>query len=320
MSTITVIGPGAIGGLVATWLCQDSDHEVTLAARTRFEFLRLETPEGPLEGRPRVITSVSEARSSEWVLLATKAYDSVLASAWFTRAITERSRVAVLQNGVDHVERISEWVPKDRILPVIVDCPTERLAPGHVRQRGAVSLTVPRCDAGTGFARLFERTPIDCRPIDDFTTAAWRKLCINAAGVVNALTLQPAGVAHDEEAARLMRLIVAEAADVGRAEGARLADDIADEVVAIYRNQPPDSVNSLYADRLAGGPTEIDLRNGIVVERGARHGIPTPCNDMAVALLKTPPRRAPLDRSVYSPSVSASKRSRISSRPARSKE
>jgi 2-dehydropantoate 2-reductase len=232
------------------------------------------------------MTSPSEARPADWVLLATKAYDSASAAGWLPGTMTDGSRIAVLQNGVDHVDRISEWAPRDRILPVIVDCPTERLAPGHVRQRGPVSLAVPRGAAGAEFTHLFDRIDIDCRQVDDFTTAAWRKLCINAAGVVNALTLRPAGVAHDETASRLMRLVVEEAAAVGRAEGARLAEDIADEVIGIYRGQPADAVNSLHADRLAGGPTEIDLRNGIIVKLGARHGIPTPCNDMAVALLK----------------------------------
>jgi 2-dehydropantoate 2-reductase len=32
---------------------------------------------------------------------------------------------------------------------------------------------------------------------------------------------------------------------------------------------------------------EIDLRNGVIVRLGERHGIPAPCNDMAVALLKS---------------------------------
>ena len=63
------------------------------------------------------------------------------------------------------------------------------------------------------------------------------------------------------------------------------APDIADQVVGIYRAQPADSVNSLHADRAAGRQTEIGIRNGIIVERGRHHGIPTPCNEMAVALL-----------------------------------
>ena len=84
----------------------------------------------------------------------------------------------------------------------------------------------------------------------------------------------------------LMRNIVEEAAAVGRAEGARLAPDIAEEVLGIYRGHPPDSVNSLHADRMAGRPLEIDLRDGILVERGKRHGIAKPFNQMTVALLK----------------------------------
>ena len=286
MPNITLIGPGAIGGLVAARLCQNPANEVTIAARTPFAELRLQTADGDLEGAPQVLTDPSLAQTADWVLVATKAYDSGAAAEWFPTMLNGQSRVAVLQNSVDHVERFSAWVGAERILPVVVDCPAERVAPGHIRQRGPALLTVPADDAGTSFAGLFAETDVDCRQTDDFTTAAWWKLCLNAAGVVNALTMQPAGVANDEHAASLMRRIVEEAAAVGRAEGAELRSDIADEVVGIYRNHPADSVNSLHADFAAGRPSEIDLRNGIVVKRGQLHGIPTPYNEMAVALVK----------------------------------
>lgn len=52
------------------------------------------------------------------------------------------------------------------------------------------------------------------------------------------------------------------------------------------RNAPPDSVNSLQADRMEGRPMEIEARNGVIVRLGRKHGIPTPCNQMAVALLE----------------------------------
>ena len=286
MPSILLIGPGAIGGLVAARLGRDPANVVTVAARTPFERLRLETPDGPLETAPRVLTGPGEVTPADWVLVATKAYDSAAAAAWFPQALGPDSRLAVLQNGVDHVERFAAWAPRERILPVVVDCPAERAAPGRITQRGPAVLTVPAGAGGEAFAALFARTGVDCRVTDDFVSIAWWKLCLNAAGVVNALTGLPARIAHDDHAARLMRAIVDEAAAVGRAEGARLSMGIADEVVGIYRGQPPDSVNSLLADRLAGRPLEIDLRNGIVVERGRRHGVPTPFNDMAVALLK----------------------------------
>ncbi len=220
------------------------------------------------------------------MLVATKAYDSASAAGLFDSLLGEETCVAVLQNGVNHVERFSAWLPRERILPVIVDCPTERVAPGEIRQRGPAVLTVPAGDLGASFETLFADTAVDCRQADDFTSVAWWKLCVNAAGVVNALVLQPARIAHDEAAAQVMRRIIDEAAAVGRAEGAQLSPDIADEVIEIYRNQPSDSVNSLHADRAAGRPMEIDLRNGIVTKLGSKHGIATPCNEMAVSLLK----------------------------------
>ena len=78
-----------------------------------------------------------------------------------------------------------------------------------------------------------------------------------------------------------MRHIIEETAAVGRAEGALLSPDIADQIIG-----PPDSINSLHADRIAGRPMVIDLRNGVIVERGKLYDIPTPYNDMAMALLK----------------------------------
>ena len=286
MPDITVIGPGAIGGMVAARLCQNSHNDVTDVARTPFERLSLVTPDGDLHAEPRIATITDELKPADWVLVATKAYDSGSAAALFSSLVNGDTRVAVLQNGVNHVERFSAFLPRERILPVIVDCPTERIAPGEIRQRGPAVLTVPAGDLGSGFEALFADTGVDCRQADDFISMAWWKLCVNAAGVVNALVLQPARIAHDEAAAQVKRRVIDEAAAVGRAEGAHLSPDIADEVIEMYRNQPPDSVNSLHADRAAGRPMEIDLRNGKITELGRKHGIATPCNEMAVSLLK----------------------------------
>jgi len=82
------------------------------------------------------------------------------------------------------------------------------------------------------------------------------------------------------------RQIVRECIAVGRAEGARLEDSLADTVVQRYRASPPDSLNSIHADRLAGRPMELDARNGVIVRLGKKHGIPTPANAMAAALLE----------------------------------
>lgn len=286
MPRIAVIGPGAIGSLAATWLCQDSNNQVIVCARTPFEDLSVETPDGVITAEPEVRLAPGARDPVDWILVATKAYDSAAAAAWFPSLLGEETQLAILQNGVDHVERFSLFLPAERILPVIVDCPTERVSPGKILQRGAATMDVPCSTTGASYCELFRNTDIAASQNSHFKEAAWRKLCINAAGVVNALTLQPARIANDEHAAYLMRRIVEEAVAVGLAEDVNLDSDLANEVVEIYRKQPGDSTNSLLADRMAGGPMEIDLRNGIIVKLGRRHGIPTPYNNMSVELLK----------------------------------
>ena len=55
---------------------------------------------------------------------------------------------------------------------------------------------------------MFAATEINASTSADFLTIAWRKLCLNAAGAINALTLQPARIAHEPNAEMIMRRIV----------------------------------------------------------------------------------------------------------------
>ena len=282
---IAVIGPGAVGGVIAAWLAQNPDLAVEVCVRTAFDRLEVETPGGPLTATPRVLTAPDQASKVDWAIVTTKTYDAAATGAWLARLVGSDTRVAVLQNGVEHVERFTPYVAAERITPAVVDIPAERSAPGRVRQRRDGTILVPEGAAGDAFVALFAHTPIAVSTTPDFKTAAWKKLALNCAGAVNALTLKPAGVAQREPIADIMRALVGECVAVGRAEGADLPPDLPDAVVAGYRAGPADGVNSLHADRAAGRPMELDARNGVIVRLGARHGIATPVNAMVVALL-----------------------------------
>lgn len=287
MTRIAVIGPGAIGGTIAAWLCQNPQHQLTLCARTPLARLEVATPQRTLVVTPHVITDPNHASAVDWVLVATKAYDAIGAARWFPRLLTPHTRIAILQNGVEHVARFSPFAPAGRLVPVIVECPADRVSPDQLRQKAPASLVVPAGAAGADFVALFAGTSIDARTTADWTTAAWRKLALNAAGAVSAVTLQPAGVVHLPAVADVMRGLTREAIAVGRAEGAQLDDSLVDETLAHYQHAPRDSINSLHADRLAGRPLESDARNGVIVRLGRKHGIPTPYNESAFAYLET---------------------------------
>jgi 2-dehydropantoate 2-reductase len=286
--SIAVVGPGAIGGTVAAWLSHSSQvGSVTLCARTPLDRLVVEAPDGRLiEASPRVITDPAAiAGPVDWVLVATKAYDVAAASRWLTPLLGPQTHVAVLQNGVEHIERFAPFVAAERIVPVVVDIPAERSGPGRIHQRRNGTIVVPAGPAGEAFAALFADSVIDASTTDDFVTAAWTKLALNCAGAVNALTGLPGGVVTQTGVANLMRGMVRECVLVGRAVGADLGDHLPDWVVERAETSPPDSVNSILGDRLAGRPTEWDARNGVIARLGGAHGIPTPLNAMAATLL-----------------------------------
>jgi 2-dehydropantoate 2-reductase len=246
----------------------------------------MQTPEGLIRAKPRVFTDVGQVRHVDWILVCTKVYDSDSAATWFPAAMGAGTRVAVIQNGVEHLERFETQLARDRIVPVMIDLPADRVSPGRTIQRGPAHLVVPAGRNGADFVQLFAHTHFDAKETQDFTTAVWRKLCLNSAGAVNAVLLKGAGISRHDGVAGLMRAIVRECVAVGRAEGAKLDDSIPDEIVAGARRAPPDAENSMVADRRAGRPMEYDARNGVIVRRGAKHGIAAPMNALMVALLE----------------------------------
>jgi len=286
MARIALVGPGAIGGIMAAWLQDTGANDVVLCSRRPLPHFTVETPNKVISFKPAVWTDPKEAGPVDWVLVATKAYDAEATGRWLKPLTARGAPIAVLQNGVEHRERFAPYVPVERILPVVVQAPAERPEPTRVLQRGPTRLVVPAGPLGQAFAALFAGTEVAVDLSPDFQTAVWTKLVLNIAGAVSALLLRPAGVMHEESASEIGRMLMRECIAVGRAEGAVLPDELVETVLQHYRKQPPDSLNSLHADRLAGRPMEIDARNGAVVRIGRQHGIPTPCNAMAVELLR----------------------------------
>ncbi len=286
MARIALVGPGSVGGVIAAWLGQTGRHQITLCARRPLGELHVETPHGPLTARPAVLTDPAQAGPADWVLVATKAYDAAGAAVWLKNLAASGAPVAILQNGVEHRERFAAFLPAAQLVPVMVDCPAERTDPTHLRQRGPARMVVQDDARGREFVALFAGTSVEVSVTPDLKSAVWRKLCLNSTGVLNALLLQPAAAMRDEKLGDLVCAMVEECMAVGRAEGAVFEEGLPAKILQAYRDAPPDSVNSIHADRADGRPMEIDARNGVIVRLGRKHGIPTPHNQMAVALLE----------------------------------
>ena len=287
MAQIAIIGVGAIGSVVGAALIASHRHELTLCAhRATFTKLVIRTRDGVVEVAASPIIDEKEARPVEWALLCTKAHQTASAAGWL-RALTP-AKIAVLQNGVEHVARVASIANGAAILPVIVRCPAKPLAPGEVNQQGPASLVVRDDAFGAEFAALFAGTRVAVPRTSDFLTESWVKLCQNAVnGAVCGLTVRTIAVIRQPLVADFARKLALECIAVGRAEGARLDDSLANQIVEQMAAVPDAEHhgNSLYYDRIAGRTLEYEARNGVVVRLARKHGIATPLSDAAYALL-----------------------------------
>ncbi|MET3898229.1 2-dehydropantoate 2-reductase [Devosia sp. UYZn731] len=286
MTSVAIIGPGAIGGTLAAWLAQDPALSITLCARTPFSGLHVETPDGTLTASPLVLTDPADAVAMDWVLVCTKTYDVEATKVWLDRLVGPHTRVAIVQNGVEHVKLFAHLVPAERIVPVMINLPAARSAPGRIVQHRDGFMSVPAGRNGEDFVALFANTKVAATADADFVSQIWIKLTGNCGTIVPALTLRATGPVWSEELEAIMRGLLEECATVGRAEGAQVPASVIDDAIERFRNAPEgSSAGSIHADRLAGHQMEIDARNGVIVRLGKQHGIPTPMNALLVTLL-----------------------------------
>jgi 2-dehydropantoate 2-reductase len=288
--SLAIVGLGSIGGVAAGCLAATDRYDMTVCVRRPIERLVLEGPEAATASPLHALTDPTQVTQPvEWVLLCTKTYQTQSAAPWLSRLCAPSTEVAVLQNGIGHVAMVAPLVNGANVVPVIVYYNGERLASDHVRLRQGSDQDMAVADdaAGRAFAHLFTGTPLRVLLSADFDTLVWRKLLINAvANPITTLTLQRQAVLRRPEVQELCLDILREAVAVARAEGAKLAEDEGARALATLFTFSGELGTSMYFDRLAGRPLEVEALTGAIVAAGKRRGIPTPLNRALLSLLR----------------------------------
>ena len=282
MARIAIVGPGAIGLTVGAAL-MEGPHSVVFCGRHIFDDVAVTYGADTLRLQATVITDESKAQPVDWVLFCVKAHMTESASGWIRPLAA--ANVAVLRNGVEHMEAMRPYVPTEtRIVPVVVWIPANRTGPGEAAAGAKPRLVAADDAGGCDFKNLFAGTRVTAETTNDFVTEAWDKLCVNApGGAITALTERLFPDMRTPLIEELARQIVAECVAVGRAEGAKLDESLPLRYAQRILNST--GSNSMYGDRLAGLPLEFEARNAVIVRLGAKHGIRTPVNAALVALL-----------------------------------
>lgn len=283
---VIVIGMGAIGTTIAAKIAQ-TGRPIIACACSRIDEVILTDDAGTVRHSVQWIESPEQLPPAHWVLLATKIHHIPEVAPWLRRAGDANSRVLVLQNGVEHQQRVSRHTIAC-VVPSLVYTNAERIAPGVVTRRtNSRDLVLPNDDPGREVAHeLLADSGLRVELTDDFLTDSWVKLLTNlAANPISALTGRRVEVIREPLIATLAERVLAEAVAVGQAAGAQLTPAHAGETLAWLQALPEGSTTSMLQDRLAGRSLEVDGLTGVVVRLGEQYGIPTPANAGLLALL-----------------------------------
>src|ERR1700733_14567274 len=151
---VAVVGLGSIGGVAAGCLAAAGRHDVIACVRRPLERLTLERPQDGKDNAVELpivaLTDPALAKPADWVLVCTKAQQTAGAAPWLQHLCTPSTRVAVLQNGIDHAARLKPLANGAPVVPVIAYSNGQRLAPDSVRVRHAGDFDIVFADDEIG--------------------------------------------------------------------------------------------------------------------------------------------------------------------------
>ncbi len=297
---ITIVGPGAMGCLLAAFLAKGKqevwllDKNPERAAKIREQGIKVEGIGGNWQAKVNSAGDAKEIGGQDLVLVAVKAYDTKDAIANIKPLLKEDTLILTLQNGLGNIEIISEVYGQDCVLGGVTNMGATLLGPGWVRYAGKGETVIGRLDGRIpvqlrSIREVFNKSGIDARISKDIKSLLWSKLIINVG--INALTaityLNNGRLIEFEASRKILEAAVTEAVKAAKKKRIKLIyDDPLSKVEAVCE-ATSGNVSSMLQDVLKGRRTEIDFINGVIVRQAQGLGIPAPVNTVLTGLVKT---------------------------------
>jgi 2-dehydropantoate 2-reductase len=298
VTRVAIFGSGAVGSYLGTRLAK-AGADVHLIARgdhleaIRERGLTLLTPEGSETFEFAATGDPAEIGPVDVVVFGVKSYDTESAAARLAPLIGDETVVLSIQNSVINEAKIATVVGEDHVLGAAAYILAAIEAPGVVRS-GPCRLVIgelrpgPPSERTRSLATLFEQGGVHATAVDDVRVAKWEKYVLLVAfSAVSAGTQLPLGdIKRSDAAVEMLRGVMQEAFDVGRAIGVPLADDLVERQHRLVLAQADSEGTSLRHDLLHGRRMEIDALQGALIRMGRETGVATPWTEAAFAILE----------------------------------
>jgi 2-dehydropantoate 2-reductase len=297
---IVVVGPGALGCLIAGLLKSKTKEDVWLlgkagdpTSRVKDGIIRIEGSGNSLASKVEIVTDANAIGPVDLAVISVKSYATEEACKSIKDIVGDKGHVLTLQNGLGNVQMLNDHFGPDRVIAGVTSHGATLMGPGHARHAGKGETTIGRSDGRVlGFVRdlssLLSKAGFDTKVSKDIDSVVWSKLIVNVGiNAVSAVTRLPNGKLLDHDGARdVMRQAVQEAVKVAKRKKIKLAYDDPIQKVESVCKATSANLSSMLQDVLNKKRTEIDFINGAIVRQAKALGIQTPVNDALTNLVK----------------------------------
>jgi len=297
---IVIVGPGAIGCLLAAFLSKAKqdlwilDYNKDRAAKINQAGISLTGISGEWLSKPKVSADIKDIGIADLLIICVKSYDTKAAITRAKALAGENTSVLTLQNGIGNIEIISEVIGPDKVIGGVTNLGATLVDVGKTKHAGKGETIIGRIDGKMtvqmrSIREIFNKTGLETRISKDIKGLLWSKLITNVG--INALTaitrLNNGKLTEFEGTRKIMREAVTEAARIVKRKRIKLIyDDPLAKVEAVCE-ATSGNISSMLQDVLRKKRTEIDFINGVIVRLGQELGISVPANTMLVDLVKT---------------------------------
>lgn len=298
MERVVVVGPGAMGILLAAKCAEAKvpvrlhDYRPDRAARLEAEGITVIDAAGMSRTYHVPCSTDGGGRDpATHVFLAVKSHDTERAIAGALGVLSPRGVVVSVQNGLQHVAVIRQYVSAERTVFGTTAHGATRLAAGKVRHCGEGDTLIAAEDGNAaeaeGVAALLNRIGLPATVVRDLPFTLWRKLLFNAAinPVTALLGIRNGQVPRIPGAWDVAAACFREAREVAAAAVGPEIGQVADEDLREICERTAENLSSMLQDLRSGKRTEIRALNGAVVSEAARFGKNAPVNDVMVKLI-----------------------------------
>ncbi|HAK45595.1 MAG TPA: 2-dehydropantoate 2-reductase [Spirochaeta sp.] len=246
-----------------------------------------------VESRENLLTR--GARKPDLILIAVKNHHLEDIVPLITSAVSEKTIILSVLNGISSENFLAQHFPQARIIPTVavgmdavkVDRKLDytvsgKLLIGH-------SDTKKNNDGLAEISAFFESCGMVYETPDDIERSLWWKWMINiGVNQVSAVTGASYGVFHtDRNTQLLMESAMQETINVAKAAGVDLRDDDIENWYPILRSLGPDNKTSMLQDIEARRKTEVEAFSGRLIELAEEYSVDVPVNLTLFRIIKT---------------------------------